>query len=425
MKILLSAYACEPGKGSEPGVGWHWATELAYLGHEVAVITRSNNRESIEMALTEVPIAGLHFYYYDLPSWGKWWKRGPRGVQLYYFLWQQGAYQLARILVKNVQFDLVHHVTFGVFRQPSFMGALGIPFVIGPIGGGEITPNLLRRTFPAKQAFREILRELSNKLAYINPSVSAMYRQATVIFCKTQNTLDILPAASRGKSRLHLEIGLEPDCIRREVIGERAKSDFLYAGSLVYWKGLHLALKAFSLLLKERPRATFSVIGRGPDEDSLKSLSRDLGLQSAVRWIGWVPQKEIWTHYCRYTAFVYPSLHDSSGNVLLEAMSQALPVICLDTGGPGVVIPPSCGIKIPVENQTEAQVINNLASAMQKLTDNPKLCGDMGIRALEVARASTWRKVVVSAYAEIQIALAGTRESLTDRKVKNSVRLPK
>jgi glycosyltransferase involved in cell wall biosynthesis len=106
-------------------------------------------------------------------------------------------------------------------------------------------------------------------------------------------------------------------------------------------------------------------------------------------------------------------------------MSQALPVICLDTGGPGVVIPPSCGIKIPVENQTEAQVINNLASAMQKLTDNPKLCGDMGIRALEVARASTWRKVVVSAYAEIQIALAGTRESLTDRKVKNSVRLPK
>ena len=48
MKILLSAYACEPNKGSEPGVGWHWALELGYLGHDVWVLTRANNRPAIE-----------------------------------------------------------------------------------------------------------------------------------------------------------------------------------------------------------------------------------------------------------------------------------------------------------------------------------------------------------------------------------------
>lgn len=88
VRVLLSAYACEPGKGSEPGVGWHWATELARLGHEVIVITRSNNRALIEKALKDASIPGLRFHYYDLPSWGRWWKRGPRGVRFYYWLWQ-------------------------------------------------------------------------------------------------------------------------------------------------------------------------------------------------------------------------------------------------------------------------------------------------------------------------------------------------
>src|ERR1700686_5022098 len=51
LRILLSAYACEPGKGSEPGVGWHWAVEMARLGHRVTVLTRQNNRAGIELAL--------------------------------------------------------------------------------------------------------------------------------------------------------------------------------------------------------------------------------------------------------------------------------------------------------------------------------------------------------------------------------------
>jgi len=68
MKILLSAYACEPWKGSEPGVGWHWALELARQGHEVTVLTRANNREPIEVALKSHVPKGLQFFYYDLPD---------------------------------------------------------------------------------------------------------------------------------------------------------------------------------------------------------------------------------------------------------------------------------------------------------------------------------------------------------------------
>jgi len=415
MRVLLSAYACGPGIGSEPGVGWNWSTELARLGHEVVVITRSINRNLIEKALAKAPIAGLSFYHYDLPSWAEWGDRKNRGVYLHYWLWQRGAYRLAKRLTSKTQFDLVHHVTFGVFRQPSYMGRLGLPFVVGPLGGGEVTPASLRGSFPTGPAFVEKFREVSNKLAFRDPSVPAMFRQATVIFCKTRETLAILPAVSLEKARLHLEIGLEPHRIRQETVAPESSADFLYAGRLVYWKGLHLALKALSQLRAKLPNATLTVIGGGKDEAQLKKLSVALGLQDSVRWLGRVAHEEIWARYCRYTALVFPSMHDSSGNVVLEAFSQGLPVICLDTGGPGAIVPPTCGIKVAVENRNEAEVVSDLAAAMQKLAEHPEFRAQMGHRALEFAKVSTWRDVVSSAYAHIGNTLHASENCRTDR----------
>jgi glycosyltransferase involved in cell wall biosynthesis len=415
MKVLLSAYACEPDKGSEPGVGWRWATELAGLGHEVTVITRSNNRASIDKALAKTRFAGLSFYYYDLRPWAKWWKHGSQGLHLYYWLWQRGAYHLARKLASKTQFDLVHHITFGVFRQPSFMGRLGLPFVIGPLGGGDLTPRLLRGGIPSADAFKERLRELSNHLAYLDPSLSRMYKQATLIFWKTPETLAVLPHFCREKSRVQLEIGLEPEHIMSEAGVPVARAEFLYAGRLLHLKGLHLAFKAFSELRRNQPDATFTVIGTGPAEAWLKKLSTALGLGDSVKWLGWISHEEIWAHYGHYTAFVFPSLHDSSGNVVLEALSQALPVICLDTGGPGAILPLSCGIKVAVKNRSESEVIHDLAEAMRKLVSDSELRAQMGREALAAAKANTWRNVVSQTYAQIDSVLDASRKRLADR----------
>ena len=97
MKVLVSAYACEPGKGSEPGAGWRWAGAAAQE-HEVWLLTRSNNRSAIDDAIAEDPRLAqrIHPVYLDLPPWIRRWKRGPRGVHLYYALWQQSARRTAR-----------------------------------------------------------------------------------------------------------------------------------------------------------------------------------------------------------------------------------------------------------------------------------------------------------------------------------------
>src|SRR6185437_12063651 len=171
MKILLSAYACEPGKGSEPGVGWNWALELARQGHDVTVLTRANNAQTIAPALSRMKTLPLRFVYYDLPKWMKWWKEGGRGIHLYYELWQFGVYCVARRLTRSEKFDVVHHLTFGVFRQPSWLGYLGIPLVLGPLGGGDTTPALLKRSLPPRARLLESLRSLWKRLAASSPLV--------------------------------------------------------------------------------------------------------------------------------------------------------------------------------------------------------------------------------------------------------------
>jgi hypothetical protein len=63
MKILLSAFSCEPGRGSEPGKSWNWAYELARAGNETWVLTSSIGKPAIEAFLASNPAPGLKFVY--------------------------------------------------------------------------------------------------------------------------------------------------------------------------------------------------------------------------------------------------------------------------------------------------------------------------------------------------------------------------
>src|SRR5205085_1855514 len=97
VKVLMVAYACEPGQGSEPAVGWEWAHEAVAAGHEVWVITRRNNRGPIEAALGP---GSPKFEYVDLPRPFLWAKRrtGHLGLLGYYYFWQLGVALAARRL---------------------------------------------------------------------------------------------------------------------------------------------------------------------------------------------------------------------------------------------------------------------------------------------------------------------------------------
>jgi hypothetical protein len=137
LRVLLSAYACEPGKGSEPEVGWQWATRLA-RDHDVTVITRANNAPAIHAALENQAGAKPQFLFYDLPAWLLRRKGSSLPTALYYLLWQ-GAVRW-RFRRQLAVYDLIHHLTFNSFRQPGFWWFTGRPVILGPLGGGQICP---------------------------------------------------------------------------------------------------------------------------------------------------------------------------------------------------------------------------------------------------------------------------------------------
>ncbi len=407
MKILLSAYSCEPNKGSEPGVGWHWAIELARMGNKVWVITRANNQTVIDEALSIDPIANLHFKYYDLPKWVKRWKKIPGGVYLYYLLWQVGAYRVAKSLTEEVAFDWVHHITFGVFRLPSLMAFLGIPFIFGPLGGGESSPKSLRSSFPLRGYILDWFRDFSNWFVSIDPLLHAIFRRSRIILCKTAETKAAIPQPYQDKCRLYLEIGIEPldrDLPNLETRNSRPDGEFrlLYVGRLVYWKGLHFGLQAFAQFQQQMPNSRLTVIGKGSDANWLQNIAKELKIEQAIDWIDWMPQQQVLEYYARHDVFLFPSLHDSSGNVVLEALSSGLPVVCLNLGGPGVMVNNSCGRAIETMNLNSTDLINQLSAALQELASDRQLLMQLSEGAIIRSQHYYWHELVNNFYTTLE-----------------------
>lgn len=397
MRLLLSAYACEPERGSEPGVGWNWAIELAALGHDVWVLTRANNRQRIERALESHDCARRPtFLYFDLPRWAAWWKRGGQGVQLYYYLWQIGALRVARQAHAKVQFEAVQHLTFGVFRQPSLMGRLGIPFVLGPVGGGERTPPGLRGVFSRTERMVEWLRDLANVMMLHDPLVVDTYTRATTVLAKTPDTLARIPKAARERARCFLEVGLASNAIAASPPEPWLGGAFrlLYVGRFIHWKGIALGIRALDRLRRDGQPATLSMVGSGPQAPHWKNLARSLGVADHMYWIGWTPQSELPAVYRAHHALLFPSLRDSSGNAVLEGMAQGLPVVCLDVGGPAAIAGAEAAMIVETGSRREADVVKALAGAVAELMASPPLHAAKSEAALERARSMTWRAVV-------------------------------
>lgn len=381
LRILLSAYACEPGRGSEPGVGWTWALALARRGHEVWVITRANNRAAVEQgvsSLNDSVRARLHFIYYDLPAWAKWWKKGHRGVHLYYLLWQWGAYKLARDWHNNIKFDLVHHVTFVTARQPSFMGNLGVPFIFGPAAGGERSPWRLRVGYSMHGWIHDSLRDLVNRLIVLDPLLRRNYLQAEHIYVTTLESLILVPRCYHHKTSVQLAIAIEVSDhasggADQRRIANTSRPRILYVGHFFSWKGVHLALRAFAQFVQTVPDARFTIVGMGVEDARLHRLANTLGINSRIDWHNWLPQSQLAQLYSTHDIFFFPSLRDSGGMVVMEAMAHGLPVVCLDLGGPGVLVDSSCGRVIDVTRVSVDVVVRRLSDSLIDLVTTPEL----------------------------------------------------
>ncbi|HWG84922.1 MAG TPA: glycosyltransferase family 4 protein [Deinococcales bacterium] len=370
MRILLSAFACEPYGGSEPGNGWTWAEALARR-HQVTVLTDSAHRERIEAELARRPNPNLEFHYLG---------SGPQGyigldIYPYYYKWQRDALDLARRLHAERPFDVAHHVTYGIHRVPSYMWKLGIPFVWGPVGGGEDVPFAfyLPRWLGWRESAREVIRWTWNRLCILDPRLRATARHAAVIGVTTRQTLEAYPADTHSRavvvpSSILNAADLDVIAAHPAQPGPKDGLSLAFVGRQLGWKGPSFALHAFARYAARYPAASLHFYGTGPMADFLRDLAGRLGVQEKVVFHGSVSRAEMLRAYGRHNAFLFPSLHDSSGFASIEAQAAGLPVVCLDAGGPGMQVPPQAGVKVPPRSPEQA--IADLADGLARLTDD-------------------------------------------------------
>ena len=378
----MSAYACEPNKGSEPGVGWGMAQLMAKY-HDVWVLTRANNYSAIQAHLDLHPSNTLHFVYFDLPSWLRWWKRGAKGVQLYYYLWQVGIYFIARRLQRTVPFDIVHHITFGRFWSPSLISLLPVPFIWGPVGGGESSPTAFWKTFGWKGVCYEVVRDCARWFGKHDPLVRLTAKQSVLALATTDETAEQLRKLGCRNVRTVTQCSIHKDLFRKLSTLPAQESQtvrFISIGRPLHWKGFSLAIKAFAA--SRLNNAEYWLILNGGDAQPLELLVETLGIQDRVRIIRRLPTLDaVYSALGECHVLIHPALHEAFGNVVLEGMAAGKPVICLDLGGPSTQVTQETGIKIPAH--TTEQVVQELSAAMIKLAKDSTLRKQMRNAALD------------------------------------------
>lgn len=383
MKVLISAYACEPDKGSEPGVGWNWAVQLSRF-HETWVITRGNNRDSIENALHRTPNPNLRFVYVDLPRWLSFWKKGQKGIYIYYVLWQMWAYRRARRLQIAERFDAVHHVTFGTVWLPTFMTLLNVPFIWGPIGGAEAVPRTLREQMALKWRVYERLRDLIIRWTFSwDPLSRLATKRAGLIIVRTKITRDAFSSEVQKKIRLMIETG-----VSREFLEEmktkrppRIAATVVMVGRLLHLKGFDIGIEAFLKVCDDFPGVRLVVVGSGPEKEHLKALAGARVKEGRVLFTGQLPREEALRTMKDADVFLMPSMKDAGAWVLYEAMASGLPVVCLDYAGPGEIVDDRCAFRIAISDRST--VIRKTAEALSALLSSVSLRNDMGYAGIK------------------------------------------
>lgn len=376
LKVLISAYACSPRLGSEPGMGWGWVNALAQH-HDLWVITEKNEFEAdILQALgTQSELTDrIRFFFVPI---GRRVLSGYSGTAFFYWFyknWQKKAYRLARSLHEKVGFDLVHQLNMIGYREPGYLWRLDAPFVWGPVGGTANVPIRFARILGPSQSLYHLARNIVNTCQLRHHRrVDAALARANGLIAATETDRRALLSATGKDSVVISSTAVEID---PQSAGPRLRYSFLEQPLRLVWAGLHVSRKALPILLQALalvpPKYIWhlDILGAGPMTHSWQNLAGQLGLAESCTWHGWLPEHhQALGVLATADALVFTSLLEGTPTVVLEAMARGLAVVCFDCCGMADVVTEDCGIKIPVT--TWRRAVKDFTGAIKRLAENP------------------------------------------------------
>jgi len=386
MNIFLGVYACEPNNGSEPEVGWQMVNEIAKAmpNDNIYALTKLNNREVVEK---EGYPSNISFLYYAPPKWLTFWKKGGRGIRTYYYIWLIGAALFMK--KQNINFDIVHHITFVNDWLPSFFHLLKTEknkFIWGPIGSND--PINFKFYDNNKMKIKELVTNLLKEIyRNLDPSFHICKAKANCIIGINNNV--------QNKLRLNsfkYFIGDSAIAVKKSDVENIStvnnKNDIftiISVGRLVHIKNFKLTILSFAIFIQNNPHVKnikLKIVGDGEERKELEELSKNLKIENLIEFIGKVSLNEVQKLFVKANLFLFPTL-ENAGFVTLEAMSNSLPVLAMKYGGPEQFI------KNNVENQLVSstmdynEIAKNLAKKLELFYNDRELCIKVGAQNRE------------------------------------------
>lgn len=398
IKILICAFAClgDPdkrfgfGKGGESGLGWNIIKQINKFA-EVFVLTEPDNKKDIEGSNLDNILSNVNFYYVSLPKILFFTKKI---IQIYAYLWQIKAYFVAKKLHKEIKFDVFHHVTYANDWMASYIGALlPIPYLRGPGGGAHRVPEEFLKTYSLKDRLANNIRSFGQWIFKRDPFFIIGQNRAKAILVCNQEAYNGLPKKWKKKALFFPVNGIE---IKKDITVDRGKNSKIFsiltAGKLLKIKGFDLAIKVFKEFLVKVCDANLIIVGDGPELPNLKILAERAGIGDRVIFKSWMYHENMMEEMNNSDIFLFCSLRDGGGAVVVEAMAKGKPVVCFDIAGPGFHVDENCGIKIKPDNPEQS--IKDMAKALEELYYNKELRLSLGIGAkIKVELEYDWDKL--------------------------------
>jgi glycosyltransferase involved in cell wall biosynthesis len=396
----LIAEACNPTWTSVPLVGYQLAKSLASRPDlDVTLATHIRNRPG----LADDPIAQLARICYIDNEWlarplhrlskvlrggqGLSWTIDTAMAWPSYMAFERQLWQRFERQLSSGAFDLIHRITPLTPTMGSPLAArTDVPMLIGPLNGGLPWPVEYPELRRQEREWLVPLRGLYKRLPFYNST----YRHLAGVIAGSRHTATEVPAWFAGKRFYLPENGVDP---ARFPIGNawpepKGRFTFITVGRLVPYKGADLIIEAMagSPILRN---CDLAVIGDGPERPALADAIERNGLAGNVRLTGWVDQPRLARELGAAQAFVFPSLREFGGGVVLEAMAKGLPSIIVDYGGPAELVTPECGMLLPMKPRVE--LVASLRQAMESLASDPARCRRLGATACRMVREEyTW-----------------------------------
>ena len=406
LKVLISAHEISPDQGSECAEGWNLVTRIARY-HDVTVLHARGSQfaptayhAAIQKYYSENENEHrIRFIPISQPRMTRWLaalnkrisrNRSSIGVPMLYFigyrLWQRSAYRTAKSLVEDSAsgpepFAVCHHLTQIAFREPGFMWKLKVPFVWGPTGGNTAVPISFFRHIGPRAAVFEIIRAITNRLI-LNHSrrVGQAMRKSALIYAFSQEDQRLFRERGARRVELMLDAGCNSAVANNPAPRADNRLRILWCGNLIKRKALEILLKAVAGDPELAQRVEITVVGDGPLRARYEGMIRRLHLTSTTI-AGWLPRDRVFNEMIEADVLVHTSYREATSNVIPEALSCGLPVVCHDVSGMSIAVTEECGIKIPLVSHGAS--VAAFRDALRRLSDDPR-----GLAALKSGAVS-------------------------------------